>query len=83
MEFDDLPKVEIFMYTDSDPELLKFMLGIYDGLVLAGTGSGNYHKDKRCFRKLYWRMYSRTCKSRIRGCCLIQMCLIQSNNSCL
>lgn len=30
------------MHTDSDPELLKFMLGTYDGLVLAGTGSGNY-----------------------------------------
>ena len=43
MEFDDLPKVEIFyVHTDSDPELLKFMLGMYDGLVLAGTGSGNY-----------------------------------------
>ena len=43
MEFDDLPKVEIFyVHTDSDPELLKFMLGTYDGLVLAGTGSGNY-----------------------------------------
>ena len=43
MEFEDLPKVEIFyVHTDSDPELLKFMLGMYDGLVLAGTGSGNY-----------------------------------------
>ena len=43
MEFEDLPKVEIFyVHTDSDPELLKFMLDTYDGLVLAGTGSGNY-----------------------------------------
>ena len=43
MEFDNLPKVEIFyVHTDSDPELLKFMLSTYDGLVLAGTGSGNY-----------------------------------------
>ena len=43
MEFEDLPKVEIFyVHTDSDPELLEFMLNKYDGLVLAGTGSGNY-----------------------------------------
>lgn len=43
MEFEDLPKVEIFyVHTDSDPELLEYMLNKYDGLVLAGTGSGNY-----------------------------------------
>lgn len=43
MDFDTLPQVEIFyIHTDSDPELLKYMLNQYDGLVLAGTGSGNY-----------------------------------------
>ena len=43
MEFENLPKVEIFyVHTDSDPELLEYMLNKYDGLVLAGTGSGNY-----------------------------------------
>ena len=35
MEFDNLPKVEIFyVHTDSDPELLKFMLGTYEWLYL-------------------------------------------------
>lgn len=43
MEFDTLPSVEIFyIHTDSDPDLLRFMLDKYDGVVLAGTGSGNY-----------------------------------------
>ena len=43
MEFETLPKVEIFyVHTDSDPELLEYMLNKYDGIVLAGTGSGNY-----------------------------------------
>ena len=60
MEFETLPKVEIFyVHTDSDSELLEYMLNKYDGLVLAGT----------CFRKLYRRMYSCTCKSCVRGSC--------------
>lgn len=43
MEFETLPSVEIFyIHTDSDPDLLKYMLNKYDGVVLAGTGSGNY-----------------------------------------
>lgn len=36
-------KVEIYYcHGNSDPRLLQFMLDHYDGLVLAGTGSGNY-----------------------------------------
>ena len=43
MDLENMPTVEIFyMHTDSDPELLKYMLDKYDGLILAGTGSGNY-----------------------------------------
>lgn len=43
MDFDTLPRVEIlYVHSDLDVELLKFMLNRYDGLVLAGTGSGNY-----------------------------------------
>lgn len=43
MDFDTLPKVEIFyVHSDSDPELLAYMMHKYDGIVLAGTGSGNY-----------------------------------------
>lgn len=42
---DHLPSVEIFyVHMESDPELLKWMLDRYDGVVLAGTGSGNYSR---------------------------------------
>lgn len=35
-------KVEIFyVHEDSDPALLAWMLRMYDGVVIAGTGSGN------------------------------------------
>lgn len=40
-----LPAVEIYyVHMESDPELLRWMLERYDGVVLAGTGSGNYPK---------------------------------------
>lgn len=43
MDLENLPSVEIFyIHTDADPKLLKYMLEHYDGVVLAGTGSGNY-----------------------------------------
>lgn len=36
-------KVEIFyVHINSDPKLLSYMLETYDGVVLAGTGAGNY-----------------------------------------
>lgn len=36
-------KVEIFyVHADSDPALLSWMLEHYDGVVIAGTGAGNY-----------------------------------------
>lgn len=36
-------KVEIYyVHLNSDPELLKYMLNHYDGVILAGTGAGNY-----------------------------------------
>lgn len=41
--FDSLPRVEIFyVHADCDPNLLKFMLDHYDGVVIAGSGAGNY-----------------------------------------
>lgn len=41
-----LPKVGIFyVHADCDPELLKWMLTHYDGVVLAGSGSGNYSQE--------------------------------------
>lgn len=41
--FDTLPKVGIYyVHADCDPELLKWMLQTYDGVILAGSGSGNY-----------------------------------------
>lgn len=43
ISLNDLPSVEIFyVHMESDPELLRWMLERYDGVVLAGTGSGNY-----------------------------------------
>lgn len=36
-------RVEIFyVHGNSDPELLRHMLKVYDGVIIAGTGSGNY-----------------------------------------
>ncbi|WP_286356341.1 asparaginase [Ileibacterium valens] len=36
-------KVEIFyVHEDADPKLLEYMLKNYDGVVIAGTGAGNY-----------------------------------------
>ncbi|WP_019892343.1 asparaginase [Allobaculum stercoricanis] len=36
-------KVEIFyVHLNCDPDLLRYMLDHYDGVVLAGTGAGNY-----------------------------------------
>lgn len=41
----NLPQVEIFyVHQQADPRLLQYMLEHYDGVVLAGTGSGNYPK---------------------------------------
>lgn len=50
-EFTDLdltkmPTVEIFyVHQQSDPKLLEYMLHNYDGVILAGTGGGNYSKE--------------------------------------
>lgn len=42
-KYKKLPKVGIFyVHSNVDPGLLKFMLEHYDGIVFAGTGSGNY-----------------------------------------
>ncbi len=39
----DMPEVEIFyVHEESDPGLLRYMLERYDGVVIAGTGGGNY-----------------------------------------
>lgn len=44
-EFDVLPEVGIYyVHTDCDPQLLAWMLDRYDGVVIAGSGSGNYPK---------------------------------------
>lgn len=44
-EFDVLPEVEIYyVHTDCDPQLLAWMLDRYEGVVIAGSGSGNYPK---------------------------------------
>lgn len=41
-----LPRVEIFyIHQQADPELLDYMVHTYDGVIIAGTGSGNYSKD--------------------------------------
>ncbi len=43
MDFETLPQVEVlYVHSDLDPGLLSYMLEKYDGLILAGTGSGNY-----------------------------------------
>lgn len=39
-------KAEIFyVHEDADPDLLSWMLHHYDGVIIAGTGAGNYSKD--------------------------------------
>lgn len=43
LEYDTLPKVSIYyVHADCDPKLLEWMLAYNDGVVLAGSGSGNY-----------------------------------------
>ncbi len=43
---DHLANVQIFyVHAGCDPKLLQYMLDHYDGVVLAGSGSGNYAKD--------------------------------------
>ncbi len=45
VDLESLPKAEIFyVHQESDPELLEWMLSRYPGVVIAGTGSGNYSK---------------------------------------
>lgn len=44
-DYQILPKVGIYyVHACCDPELLSWMLNCYDGVVLAGSGSGNYPK---------------------------------------
>ncbi|MCF0258601.1 MAG: L-asparaginase, partial [Erysipelotrichaceae bacterium] len=46
LDLSDIPAVEIFhVHQSADPKLLQYMLDHYDGVVLAGTGSGNYPKS--------------------------------------
>lgn len=43
VDLGSLPRVEIFyVHADSDAALLKWMLENYDGVIIAGTGAGNY-----------------------------------------
>lgn len=43
---EDLAQVEIFyVHALADPKLLEYMLEHYDGIVVAGSGSGNYSKE--------------------------------------
>lgn len=43
ISLENMPSVEIFyVHMESDPKLLSWMLEHYYGVVLAGTGSGNY-----------------------------------------
>lgn len=45
IDLETLPPVEIFtVHQDSDPKLLEWMMKTYPGLVIAGTGGGNYPK---------------------------------------
>lgn len=46
IELNDMPKTEIFFaHQEADPALLSWMLDHYDGVVIAGTGTGNYSKE--------------------------------------
>lgn len=43
VDLEQLPDVEIFfVHQESDPRLLQWMLDHYKGVVIAGTGGGNY-----------------------------------------
>ncbi len=43
LQITTFPKVGIFYaHTDADPALLEWMMEQYDGIVIAGTGAGNY-----------------------------------------
>lgn len=43
LDITKLPQVGIYyIHSDADDELLKYMLAKYDGVIIAGTGSGNY-----------------------------------------
>lgn len=43
MVIDNLPKVGVYyVHSDCDPVLLENMMKHYDGVIIAGTGSGNY-----------------------------------------
>lgn len=43
LDIETLPNVGIYyVHSDSDPDLLKWMLERYDGVIMAGTGAGNY-----------------------------------------
>lgn len=46
LDFSKLPKVGIFyVHTGADSNMLTWMLDHYDGIVLAGSGSGNYSHE--------------------------------------
>ena len=46
LDINDLPSVGIlYVHSDVDAKLLQYMLDLYDGVVIAGTGSGNYPKE--------------------------------------
>lgn len=43
-----LARVEIYyVHAQSDPDLLAYMLETYDGVIIAGSGSGNYSQEIR------------------------------------
>lgn len=43
LDIKELPKVGIYyIHSDADEEMLKLMLENYEGVIIAGTGSGNY-----------------------------------------
>ena len=45
-KYAQLPKVGIFyVHSNVEADLLRYMLERYDGIVFAGTGSGNYPKE--------------------------------------
>ena len=45
-KYSSLPKVGImYVHSNVDPQLFTYMLEHYEGVVLAGTGSGNYPKE--------------------------------------
>lgn len=43
LAIEELPKVPIYYaHVDNDPDLLDYLLHHYEGVVIAGTGAGNY-----------------------------------------